>query len=424
VTARSSGSQTDDAGHPDEAHPRPEPADGAASFAPGPLVGVTVVDLTQVYMGPCCTQILGDFGATVIKVERPGAGDLSRTSIPDPDGLDNPVFLSINRNKKSVTVDVRSEDGKEVLRRLLVCADVVVSNFRQGVMDRLGFGYEAVRAFNPRIIWVSGTGFGERGPLRHKGGQDVLAQAYTGLMWRRQSDDLPLSVYPTTFCDYTTGMHLVQGVLLALLARERDGEGQRVDVSMFDSMLHLQMQEACMQMNRGWEVNWARMPLCGVFPTRDGAVCIVGAFKENPLRDICQALGIPDLSLDERFCTHEAQVAHRAELQALFATRLESESSAYWVERLEAQDVLCAPVLTLAEALAHEHTRANGMVTVMRHPVAGTVRCLSAPIHMARTPARVFAPPPMLGEHTEEVLESLGYSPGDLERLRAAGALG
>lgn len=400
------------------------PDDGSAAMATGPLTGVTVIDLTQVYMGPCCTQMLGDFGATVIKVERPGAGDLSRTSIPDADGLDNPIFLSINRNKKSIVIDIRNEEGKAVLRRLVVSADVIVSNFRQGVMDRLGFGYEATRALNPRIIWVSGTGFGERGPLRHKGGQDVLAQAYTGLMWRRQSDDLPLSIYPTTFCDYTTGMHLVQGVLLALLARERDGEGQRVDVSMFDSMLHLQMQEACMQMNRGFEVNWARMPLSGVFPTLDGAVCIVGAFKENPLRDICHALGIPDLSGDERFAAPDAQMTHRAELQQLFASRFAGDTTEHWIGKLEAEDILCAPVWTLEEALAHEQTRVNEMVTTMHHPSAGTVRCLGTPIHMERTPGRVYAPPPRLGEHTDGVLELIGYSYEDIDRLRREGLLG
>jgi len=184
-----------------------------------PLNGVTVVDFTQVYLGPSCTQLLGDFGADVIKIERPGTGDLSRTSIVDPAGLDNPVFLSINRNKRSVTVNTRSDQGKQVILDLVRDADVVVSNFRSGVMDRLGFGYEQLRALNPRLIWASGTGFGVDGPYKHKGGQDVLAQAYSGVMWRRASDDLPLTVYPTTLCDYTTGMHLMQGILLALLSR-------------------------------------------------------------------------------------------------------------------------------------------------------------------------------------------------------------
>src|SRR6476661_5208537 len=286
-----------------------------------PLAGVTIIDFTQVYMGPSCTQLLGDYGADVIKVERPGVGDLSRTSVPDRDGLDNPIFLSINRNKRSVSVDTRTPEGKEVILRLVRDADVVVSNFRSGVMERLGFGYEALREVNPRIIWASGTGFGEEGPYSHKGGQDVIAQAYSRVMWRRESEDLPLSVYPTTLADYTTGMHLLQGILLALISRNTTGEGQRVDVTMYDSMLHMQMQEATMQLNRGYEINWASMPLSGVFETTDGAVCMVGAFKENPLRDISKALEIEDLSLRPEFATREDMAANRHELRQIFLAR-------------------------------------------------------------------------------------------------------
>ena len=170
-------------------------------------------------------------------------------------------------------------------------ADVVVSNFRAGVMERIGFGYEALSGDQPA------ASSGPRAPASAtaartatRAARTSIAQAYSGVMWRRESDEIPLSVYPTTLCDYTTGMHLMQGILLALLARERTGEGQKVDVTMYDSMLHMQMQEACMQLNRGYEVNWAAMPLSGVFPTTDGAVCMVGAFKENPLRDISEAL--------------------------------------------------------------------------------------------------------------------------------------
>ena len=389
-----------------------------------PLDGVTVVDFTQVYLGPSCTQLLGDFGADVIKIERPGTGDLSRTSIVDSAGLDNPVFLSINRNKRSVTVNTRSDQGKQVILDLVRDADVVVSNFRSGVMDRLGFGYEQLRALNPRLIWASGTGFGVDGPYRHKGGQDVLAQAYSGVMWRRASDDLPLSVYPTTLCDYTTGMHLMQGILLALLARERSGEGQRVEVAMYDSMLHMQMQEACMQLNRGREINWAAMPLSGVFETTDGAVCMVGAFKQNPLRDISVALELgEDLSERPEYGTLSDQIEHRPALQRIFRERFAANSTDYWVKRLEEQDLLCAPVRTLEEALADEQTEVNRMLLDMPHPTAGTVRALNAPIHLSATPAEVRRVPPRLGEHSDEVLTEHGYSPAQLTALRAAGAV-
>lgn len=389
-----------------------------------PLSGITVLDFTQVFMGPSCTQLLGDYGAEVIKVERPGVGDLSRNSIVDPAGLDNPIFLSINRNKRSLSIDTRSDDGKAVIRRLVGEADVVVSNFRAGVMERLGFGYEMLRGLNPRIIWASGTGFGEHGPYSHKGGQDVIAQAYSGVMWRRESDDIPLSVYPTTLCDYTTGMHLLQGILLALLAREHTGEGQKVQVTMYDSMLHMQMQEACMQLNRGYEINWAAMPLSGVFPTTDGAVCMVGAFKQNPLRDISVALELDeDLSGRPEFADLEQQTAHRHELRKIFLARFAQHSTDHWVKRLESVDILCAPVHTLAEALEDEQTLVNKMIVEMQHPTAGRVRALDAPIHLSQTPAEVRRVPPRLGEHNAEVLRDHGFSEAEVAALTDAGVL-
>ena len=389
-----------------------------------PLAGVRVIDFTQVYSGPCCTQMLGDFGADVIKIERPGTGDLSRTSFPDEGGLDNPVFFSINRNKRSICVNTRTDAGRQVIYDLVRDADVVVSNFRAGVMDRTGFGYEKLRAINPRVIWASATGFGPEGPYRHKGGQDVLTQAYTGLMWRRASEDLPISIYATTLCDYTTGMHLVQGILLALLNRERTGEGQQVEVSMYDSMLHMQMQEACTQLNRGKEINWAATPLSGAFETTDGAICMVGAFKENPLRDICVALEIgEDLSLREELATLEKQYEHRPYLQQVFTERFAANSTDYWMKRLEEQDLLCAPVRTMEEALRDEQTIINKMIIEMQHPTAGTVRALGNPLHLAATPARVDRVPPRLGEHGEEVLAEIGYDAERISSLREQGVL-
>jgi crotonobetainyl-CoA:carnitine CoA-transferase CaiB-like acyl-CoA transferase len=196
------------------------------SRPPLPLDGVRVIDFTQVMLGPCCTQMLGDYGADVIKIERGGSGDLSRWSVgEDPDGLNNPVFCSLNRNKRSVTLDLRSETGKAVVRKLVEGADVVVNNFRPGVMERLGFGYDDLKAINPGIIVAVGTGFGLQGPYVHKGGQDVLAQAMSGVMERREDPALPRSVYATALADYAAGMHLMQGILLALLQRAKTGVG-------------------------------------------------------------------------------------------------------------------------------------------------------------------------------------------------------
>ena len=379
--------------------------------APLPLEGVRVLDFTQVMLGPCCTQVLADYGADVIKVERVGLGDLSRWSVgKDPDGGNNPVFSSLNRNKRSVALDLKTDAGRAAVRSLAASADVVVNNFRPGVMERMGLGHEDLKKINPRIIYAVGTGFGLEGPYADKGGQDVLAQALSGAMHRRADNRQPLSIYPTALADYSAGMHLVQGVLLALMQREKTGEGQQVSVSLFSSMLAMQMQEAAMWMMRGRELNWAAMPLSGVFETTDGALVMIGAFKENPLRNICEALEIPDLSTQSKFSTLEDQTEHRDELQEIFRERFATGTTSSWLERLDAVDILCAPVFTLAEALADPQTDCNGMIVDLPPTEGGPVRLVASPINMSAAPFDVRLAPPSLGEHTEEVLDELAGS--------------
>ena len=389
---------------------------------PQPLSGIRVIDFTQVMLGPCATQVLADYGADVVKIERPGSGDLSRTAIhDDPDGLDNPVFRSLNRNKRSIALDVRKPEGKRIVLDLVRDADVVVNNFRAGVMERMGFGYDALSAINPRVIWAFGSGFGPVGPLSHKGGQDVLAQALSGVMARRANPGDPLQVYCTALCDYAAGMHLVQAILLALLQRERTGRGQAVAVSLYESMLAMQMQEAAMRLQRGRDLNWGAFPLTGVFETADGALVLVGAFKANPLQDICRALGLPDLSADERFATFAGQARHKAELQAAFAERFASDATAHWIGKLEEQDLLCAPVQTLQAALDHPQTAANG--TVVALDGARPMRLIGTPLDMDPTAFQVRRPPPLLGEHGDAVLGELGYDAERIAGLKAAGVV-
>ena len=387
-----------------------------AGAAPLPLEGGRILDFTQVMMGPCCTQMLGDYGADVIKIERAGMGDLSRWSVgEDPDGGNNPVFASLNRNKRSLALDLKSESDREIVRQLVETADVVVNNFRPGVMERMGFGYEELKRINPRIIWAMGSGYGRDGPYvrKGKGGQDVLAQAMTGAMHRRSGPEIPLSVYPTALADYAAGMHLVQGILLALLQRERTGEGQRISVSLYNSMLAMQMQEAAMHLMRGRELNWAAYPLSGVFETADGAIVMVGAFKENPLREICRALDLDDLSGDPRYESHEQQTSHRAELQAIFREKFATGTTAHWVERLEGVDILCAPVMSLEEALADPQTAFNRMIVESEPTAAGPVRLVASPIEMSAAPFAIRHPPPRLDEHHDEVLAEMAEPSGE-----------
>jgi formyl-CoA transferase len=369
-----------------------------------PLSGIRVIDFTQVMMGPVCTQMLADHGADVIKVERKGAGDLSRSTFAPVAGQDNPIFCSLNRNKRSVEIDLRDASQVALVKALIADADVVTNNFRAGVMERLGLGYEDCRALNPRIIYAVGTGFGETGPYSHKGGQDVLAQALTGVMARRADDAVPVSIYPTALADYTAGMHMVQGILFALLQRERTGEGQKISVSLYNSMLAMQMQEAAMIMMADSEVNWAAMPLSGVFETQTGPLVLVGAFKANPLLDICNALGLPDLSQDKRFDSHDGRMANKAVLHQMFRERFASNTRDHWLGRLEEQDLLSAPVRDMREALVDPQTLHNRMILDGGTAGGRPLRFIASPIQMSGASTGLRRKPPKLGEHTAEVL--------------------
>ena len=378
-----------------------------------PLEGIRVVDFTQVMMGPSATQMLADFGADVIKIENPRGGDLSRTAFGATDevGLNNPVFCSLNRNKRSLAISLKDEENRELVYELIRGADVVVSNFRAGVMERMGFGYERCRELNSRIIFASGSGYGPAGPYAHKGGQDVLAQAMSGVMMRRADPSLPMSIYPTALCDYTAGMHLVQAVLVALIGVARTGKGQKVEVSLYDSMIAMQMQEATCHLHSGKEINWAEMPLTGVFATADGALVLVGAFKANPLQDICGVLGIEDLSV--QYPDLEAQRAAKPLLQQRFRDEFARESTAHWIARLEEADLLCAPVKNLADVLEDPQTLANEMIVEFEHPVNGRMQTVACPIHFSTIECGVRLPPPRLGEHNEEIIGELrGAMPG------------
>jgi formyl-CoA transferase len=383
-----------------------------------PLGGVMVLDFSQIEMGPCATQVLGDFGADVIKIERPGAGDLSRVHGKHESG-ESAIFWSLNRNKRSVAVDVRSPLGKEAILRLARKADVLVHNFRPGVMERLGFGPAALAALNPRLIYAFGSGYGPDGPYRDKGGQDVLAQAMSGIASRRADPGAAPEPCATPIADFTGGMLLVQAILLALLARQRTGRGQVVHVSLLDGMLAMQLQEASVWLNLRRELNWGAFPLSGTFETLDGHAVMVGAFKPNPLQDICRGLGIEDLSADPRYANHEAQVAHRDLLQTRWRQEFGKRTTKEVVDALESVDILCAPVNDIEAALADPQVASNRMILEMPRPDGGVIKTVGIPVKLEDTPGTVRLSPPRLGEHTREVLAELGFSDAELAQLSA-----
>ena len=386
---------------------------------PLPLAGVRVLDFTQITLGPLATQLLGDFGADVIKIERPGAGDYTRSTLAQPNGLSY-VFLASNRNKRAVTLDLRHPAGREVVEELLRDADVLVHNFRPGAMERLGLGYDHVRERHPKLIYAVGSGYGLTGPYQKKGGQDVLAQALGGALLRRAEASAPPEPFSTAVCDCAAGMLLVQGILLALLARQKTGRGQLVSASLLDSMLYMQQQEATAFLNAGQVINWIALPLNGTFQTKDGRwLVMIGAFKKDPLGDICRALELGPLGGDPRFATEAAQMARRAELQAIFRRRFSELTQAEALARLEEVDLLCAPVHGLDEAVTDPQVQHNEMVVEVPHPKLGRFQTIGIPIKLSETPGQIRRPPPDIGEHTDEVLAEAHYTQEEITRLKA-----
>ena len=390
-----------------------------------PLAGIRVVDLTQVQLGPCATQVLGDFGAEIVKVERPGAGDLSRSTDPfitEPGGQ-SAYFMALNRNKRSLALDLGKSEGREIVIELARKADVLVHNFRPGVVDRLGLDYASLQALNPRLVYASGSGFGPDGPLVHKAGQDLLAQSMSGLASRNAGEDGAPRLFPTALGDFTAGMILAQGVLLALYQRERTGQGACMHVCLLDTLLAMQQQEATQWMLRRRPVNWITQNLIDIFRTRDGAVTLVGVFRPNPLQLVCEALGIDDLSARAEYATLALQMEHRTQLWRELGAGFARYTTAECVERLDRADILCAPVLTLDEALQQPQVEANRILVSFEHPVHGTVRTTGNPLHFSGAEQIALRPAPTLGQHSEDVLRELGVAPERIARLREAAVI-
>ena len=381
---------------------------------PGSLDGVRVVDLTTQLAGPYCTMLLADMGADVIKVERPGGGDEKRKSPPFVGG-EGAVFMMINRNKRSVVLDLKSDEGRRACYRLAVQSDVLVENYRPGVAGRLGLGYERLREANPRLVYCSISGFGQTGPMSERGGFDLMAQAMSGLMSVcGEVGGAPLRL-PIPISDLCGGMNGAFGVVNALFARERTGEGQRVDTSLFDSAVAMGPYEAAEYFTSGQpprrlgQAHRLAAPY-QVFQSRDGWVAI-GAANQKFWTQFCTLMGAPDLATDPRFDTMTTRVANYDALIAIVSAHLRKESTAEWIARLEGSGIPVAPVLTHDQSLQHPQTLAREMVTEVQHPTAGVVRVLGVPVKLSATPAGVRTAAPTLGQHTAQVLAEIANLP-------------
>ncbi len=393
----------------------------------GALVGLKVVDLTRVLAGPLATMMLADMGAEVIKVEQPGSGDLYRASSTINLNGESVNFLSTNRNKKSITLDIGQPQGRRILEQLVQDADVLIENFRPGVTEKLGIDYARIKAINPRLIYCSITGFGADGPYRNRTAVDPIIQAESGIMGLTgEKDGEPVRI-GSAVGDIYGAMLATQGVLLALYARDRGGLGQHVELSLFDAAVF-----GLIPREGEYFATGTVFPRMGsahpqfvpfqAFATTDGHV-FIAAFHDALWKKLCVSLGRPDLPDDPRFASGAARSRNRAELLAMVEPILAAQPSAHWIETLEAAGVPVGRINSLAEVFTHPQLLHNGMVAEITHPVAGPIKVLNHPLRMSANPASVRTPPPLLGEHTDEVLGQLGYDDTAIARLRQEGAI-
>ncbi len=393
-----------------------------------PLEGIRVVDLTRFLAGPFCTMELGDFGADVVKVE-PLDGDHSRYQSLRPDLVGNSYFFAAaNRNKRSITVDITKDAGREIVRRLARQADVFIENFRPGVIKRLGLGARTLREENPRLIYCGISGFGQTGPYSQRPGFDQVAQGMSGFMSITGQAPTGPTRAGIALADLVCAMAACRGVLLALLARERTGRGQEVYVALVDAMVALLTWSAGMYFETGTPPGPAgnHHPLAspfGVYRAKDGPFNLATG-NEAMWRRLCQALGRRELLEDPRFATTNARVAHREELNAILHVEFQTRTAAEWVAFLNARGVACGPIYNLAEVFSDPQILHQEMLVEMPHPVHGSVKLIGLPIKLSETPGKIRRAPPLLGEHTDEVLREAGYSPEEIARLRAARVAG
>jgi crotonobetainyl-CoA:carnitine CoA-transferase CaiB-like acyl-CoA transferase len=401
----------------------------------GAYEGIRILDFTQLEQGPSGTQVLADFGAEVIKVERIDVGEIGRRQWPVMAHGYSPHWSATNRNKKSLTVDVKSDAGRQLILELARNADIVASNFRPGVMERLGLGYDDLSAVNPRIIVAYASGYGQDGPYAYRRGQDLAAQAMSGLMEMTGSRDGPPTPSGTFMIDYVASMQFAQGMMAALAARERTGRGQVVDSCLLNAAVATHLQEGTVFLNTGQTyprpvegiAHAHNTALYGVYETADKKwLALIGEFYvSEPWQRACRALEIPEEVRDDpRFQNVEGLLAHQEETRDLIASGVAKFTSEEAFARFEAEDVLVAPVNGHSEVFDDPQVQHNEMVLETDVADVGQVRFVGIPVKLSETPAELRAAPPTVGQDNEEILRGLGYSEEHTQKLKDEGVIG
>jgi len=399
-----------------------------ATTSPMPLEGMTVLDCSQIMAGPLCTLLLADMGADVIKVEKPKGGDDSRRMGPPFIQDWSAAFLAVNRNKRSLVLDLRSDEGKAVFTRLVEGADVVVENFRPGAMDRLGLGYGELSALKPSLIYCAVSGFGQTGPYRGRGGFDLVAQGMSGLMSVTGTPGGPPVKVGVPITDLTSGMYAAYGVLNAYIHRLRTGEGQMVDTSLMEAGLAYTFWESSVYFSTGQvpgplgSAHRLSAPYQAL-QTQDGHINL-GAATQGTWEGLCRAIGMEELISDPRFLTNGDRKARDGELASLLEETFRQEPTQHWLDILEAAGVPAGPVMDLEQVYADPQVRHREMLVELEDPELGTLKNIGIPVKLSLTPGRIRKRAPDLGEHTQEVLLAAGYSAAEAEALRQAGVVG
>ncbi len=395
--------------------------------ATGPLAGLKVLELAQIMAGPTCGSLLADLGANVIKVEKcPGGDDTRRYAEPQING-ESAAFMMMNRNKRSIAIDLKKDGGQNVLRRLAASADVLTENYRRGALDRLGLGFDALHALNPALIYCSISGYGRSGPAADKGGFDLIAQGVSGLMSITGEPDRPPVKVGSPVTDLNAGILAALGIVAAYVHRLKTGQGQFVDTSLMEAGIHQTPWQAAIffatgvSPGPGGSAHVLAAPY-QAFPTSDGWINIGGANQANWER-IAKMVGAPELIADSRFVDNSARMANRDQLTTLLGDHLRTRTTRDWLTDLDAAGVPAGPIQSIGEMAADPQTLAREMVVDLEHPVAGATKALGVPIKLSATPGNIRRPAPTYGQHTEEVLREHGFGPSEIEGLFASGAI-
>ncbi len=394
---------------------------------PGPLEGLKVIELSQIMAGPTCGMLLADMGAEVIKVERIPGGDDTRTySEPSVNG-ESAAFMMMNRNKRSIALDLKTEGAKEVVKRLATSADVLTENYRTGTMEKLGIGYEVLRQLNPGLIYCAITGYGRTGPAADKGGFDLIAQGFSGLMSITGDPGQAPIKAGSPITDINAGILAALGVVAAYVHRLKTGVGQLVDTSLMEAGVQQTYWQAAIFFATGvspgptGSAHILAAPY-QAFPTRDGWINVGGANPANWLR-LTKLVGMPELAEDPRFKTNAARMKNLAALTAILSACLKKRSTREWLADLDAAGIPAGPINKVGDMLADPQVIARDMVVELEHPKAGRTKAIGLPVKFSATPGGIRRPAPLFGEHTREILVELGYGDADIARLVSEGAV-